>query len=117
MGKIKTTLMDKGALFMQKNPYINNGVVSYPTTPVFGKKVTISYNGLLSNSGAQDVYAHVGFGNTWRDSCDYKMARTDDGFEATIPVTWADELNVCFKDNSNNWDNNNGQNYKFTVLD
>jgi hypothetical protein len=102
---------------MQKNQYLQNGVFASPTIPVYGKKVTLTYTGLLPRSGAKEVFARVGFGNHWNDVYDYKMERTPDGFETTIPVSVADNLNICFKDALNNWDNNSGQNYTFKVTD
>lgn len=102
---------------MHKNSYIENGVIATPSTPSFGRKVTLTYNGLLPRSGASEVYAHVGYGCDWKDSYDYKMTRTNNGFETTIPVCASEDLNVCFKDPLNNWDNNHGHNYSFKVME
>jgi hypothetical protein len=102
---------------MQRNLYVTHGVSTTPVTPVFGKKVTLSYNGLLPQSGAKEVFARIGFGHHWKDISDYKMIPTDTGFETTIPVSSADDLNVCFRDPVFNWDNNGGHNYTFNVME
>lgn len=95
--------------------YMSNGVMISPAVPSVGDKIKIVYDGLLSKSGATHVYAHVGFGNRWDSTYDYPMSRTAMGFEANIPVSRPDTLNLCFKDCANNWDNNSGKNYLFEV--
>jgi len=98
------------------NDYISNGVTLKPATPSVGDKVKVHYDGLLAKSGANDVLAHVGYGSTWKHTSDYRMEKTDTGFEVTIPVIEGDTLNICFKDCANNWDNNSGKNYSFDVV-
>jgi hypothetical protein len=100
---------------VQKNSYISNGVYISPAIPTAGKKVKVVYDGLLAKSGAAHVYARVGFGNKWNNLYDFPMNKTEMGFEATIPVLKSDSMNLCFKDCANNWDNNSGVNYSFTV--
>lgn len=96
--------------------YIASGVSVVPSVPTTNQEVRITYNGLLFQNGATEVYAHVGFGGNWRQTTDYKMHRTPQGFELSIPVVDnTDSLNICFKDSSNNWDNNSGENYLFPV--
>lgn len=98
------------------NQYIANGITLSPETPTAGESVRVIYNGLLAKSGASDLLAHVGFGNQWDSSFDYRMVKTVTGFEATIQVPDnTKNLNVCFKDCANNWDNNSGRNYSFEV--
>ena len=93
----------------------NGGVFLYPAVPSNQSLCKLTYNGLLSQSGATEVYAHVGYGRRWENTQDYKMTKTTRGFEATIPIQHADTLNVCFKDSANNWDNNAGANYSFLI--
>ena len=97
------------------NNYVSNGVSISPAVPTSGEKVKVMYDGLLSKSGASHIYAHVGFGSTWNNIYDYPMSRSDTGFEATIPVTKPDTMNLCFKDCANNWDNNSGKNYVYEI--
>lgn len=92
------------------NPYMGNGITISPLNFNAGDKIKVTYNGLLSESGANEVYAHVGWGDTWENVNDVKMSRTKTGFTTTI-TAYNSTLNLCFKDNSNNWDNNYGYNY------
>ena len=93
-----------------KNPYKNNGLTVSPLNFNAGDKIKVTYNGLLSQSGADDVYAHIGWGDTWENVNDIKMSKTKSGFTTTI-TAYNSALNLCFKDTSDNWDNNNGCNY------
>lgn len=97
------------------NSYIENGVIIAPNVVAEGEKTTVKYKGLLYNSGADAVYMRLGFGSNWNDQTDVKMAKTQDGFEAEIPVTSPEKLNLAFKDSASNWDNNSGMNYSFNV--
>lgn len=92
--------------------YRENGIIADKAK--HGIKVT--YNGLLAQSGADNVYACYGYGDKWANQTFYKMNRTSHGFETTLPV---DEkvVNVAFKDSANNWDNNSGRNYSFLADD
>lgn len=99
-----------------KNPYKSNGLTVSPLSFSAGDKIKVTYNGILSQSGASDVYAHIGWGNTWENVDDVKMSKTKSGFTATI-TAYNSDLNLCFKDTSNNWDNNNGYNYTLYAND
>lgn len=81
-----------------------------------GRDVKIIYDGLLSQSGAMQIYLHTGFGhnNQWNQVYDQRMERTQRGWERTINME-SPQLNFCFKDSANNWDNNNGQNWTYAV--
>lgn len=96
--------------------YMSNGIAISPATPAAGDQVRISYDGLLAKSGASDVYAHIGYGQNWQNNGYFRMERTMTGFEATVPVSNSDTLNLCFKDGANNWDNNSGRNYTFDIV-
>lgn len=103
----------------QKNinaKYLESGVVLSPAVPAKGETAKVVYKGLLAQNGADKVYIHVGFGNEWQKSTDYKMIKTDEGFEAAVPVALDNTMNFCFKDRANNWDNNSGENYSFYVI-
>ena len=100
---------------MNGNCYNAQGIVLNPSIPMSGSSVTICYNGLLAKKGATAIFAHVGYGDSWEHVGDFSMKKTPTGFEVDVPVAYAPCLNVCFKDGANNWDNNNGQNYKFDV--
>lgn len=96
-----------------------SGVNVYPTPITLGEHVNIVYDGLLSRSGAQDVYLHAGFGfhDHWRDIKDLKMLRTGRGWEQTLQADDATRLNFCFKDGAEHWDNNWGHNWSFEIHD
>lgn len=96
--------------------YLENGIILTPAVPAKGETSLVVYNGLLAKNGAEKVYIHVGFGDEWKKSTDYKMIKTGEGFEVSVPVAIANTMNMCFKDNANNWDNNAGENYSFSVL-
>ena len=91
------------------------GVSVYPYPAGRGDLVTISYNGLLANSGADQVYMFAGYGPTWKDEQFIRMMRTNSGWERTIAVEHMDSLNFCFKDSANNWDNNNNYNWYLPI--
>lgn len=91
--------------------YTNNGLTINPSNFTSGDKIKLTYNGLLSQSGAEEIFAHIGWGDAWEDVNDIKMSKTKSGFTATIKIDKSAVLNVCFKDAMNNWDNNNGCNY------
>lgn len=99
------------------NTYYENGVVIKPNVIAKGEEAIVQYNGLLYKSGADSVYMHTGFGKNWQDSRDIQMRRTQDGFEAQIPITSTGSLNMVFKDSANNWDNNCSANYSFEIQD
>lgn len=97
------------------NMYYQNGVIVTPSVVAEGDTATITYKGLLYNSGADSVYLHAGYGDRWGKAVDVRMQRTNDGFEARLPVNSKDTLNISFKDSAANWDNNSGRNYSFEV--
>jgi hypothetical protein len=83
-----------------------------------GDNLRITYNGLLSRSGAQEVYAVVGYGSNdnWQDVKTYPMDNAGGNtFEFSVPAEENEQVNIVFKDNAGNWDNNTGKNNSFTA--
>ena len=78
-------------------------------------KVKISYTGKLFQEQSKDVFLHYGFDNEWKDLNEVQMEKTDLGFQAEIEFPEYDTFNFCFRDDNNNWDNNNTQNYVFDI--
>lgn len=81
-----------------------------------GKEVMVRYNGLLTNSGAQDIMVHYGFGESaqWRMVGETPMERTQEGW--VKPISMKDsQMNFCFRDGAHNWDNNNGLNWIYRI--
>lgn len=98
-----------------KQLYADNGVEISKATINVGDEVTLLYSGLLAKSGADSVYAHIGYGENWEDKAFVPMEKVEDVFKATIKVSHPEKLNVAFKDSVDNWDNNSQQNYSFDV--
>jgi len=92
------------------------GVSIYPFPAREGDLVTVTYDGLLSHAGADQVYLYAGYDRDWKDTHFLRMQRTDRGWEKTFAVNHRFKtINFCFKDSANNWDNNNGQNWSIPV--
>ena len=78
-------------------------------------KVKISYTGKFFQDASEEVSIHYGFGFNWDNINDIQMEKTDLGFQAEIQLGEGDTFNFCFKNNNNEWDNNDGQNYIFPL--
>ncbi len=98
------------------NMYHQNGLILTPNVLAKGDVASVTYKGLLKNSGADTVYMHVGYGDKWKELKDVKMKLTTDGFETTLPITSDLPLKIAFHDSANNWDNNSSKNYSFEIL-
>ncbi|MGE5422263.1 MAG: carbohydrate-binding protein [Ignavibacteriales bacterium] len=96
----------------------SGGVSMDPVPPATGDNITLSYTGLLAQSGADRVFAHVGYGSpqSWFNVKDVEMRKLGSTtFSTTVRVDASDNLQVCFKDSAGNWDNNNGRNWGSVV--
>ena len=82
---------------------------------VKNSKVKISYIGSLYQTGAEEVFIHYGFDNDWKELSEVQMEKTDLGFQTEIELPEYDTFNFCFRDNNNNWDNNETANYTFDL--
>ncbi|WP_242855865.1 carbohydrate-binding protein [Ruminiclostridium josui] len=80
-----------------------------------GDKIILKYNGLLCQDGAENIYAHVGFGENWENKYFVTMAKENGEFIAEIDIKDGKTCGICFKDSADNWDNNSGENYVFTI--
>ncbi len=78
-------------------------------------KLKISYVGSLYQNASEEVFLHYGFGINWDNVSDIKMKKTELGFQCEIEIIESDLLNLCFRNANNEWDNNNGENYSFTI--
>jgi hypothetical protein len=94
----------------------NDVRVSWEPAPVKqGGKIRINYQGLLKNSRSTDVYLHYGV-DGWKNVNSAKMRKMPNGiFGVEIEADAGREINFCFRDNSNNWDNNNGWNWSAEI--
>lgn len=78
--------------------------------------VKISYTGNLFQNDSKEVFIHYGFGNNWDGLMETPMKKTELGFQAEIKLLADSEnLNLCFRNSDNEWDNNDAQNYSFVV--
>lgn len=102
--------------YSNKDIYSQNGVFLRPAMPHTDANVRVIYRGLLAQDGADEVYAHIGFGPMWQHPKDYRLEKGEEGFSSIIPVRYEGTLQLCFKDSANNWDNNSGRNYSFETM-
>lgn len=77
--------------------------------------VKISYTGKLYQEKSEKVFIHYGFGPNWDELTEKEMVKTELGFQAEIDVISAESLNLVFKTDKNQWDNNDNQNYVFNI--
>lgn len=94
-------------------PYAGNGVVLSKATLYVGDTVTLSYSGLLVASGADQIYAHIGYNENWEERAFVPMNNEDGVFVAPVKILLPGKLNISFKDSASNWDNNSSENYVF----
>lgn len=101
-----------------KKAYIEvaEGIFMEPVPVVEGKEVRIKYKGYLASTGAKKIYLHVGFGEgTWDNVQDIPMRKLRDGGWSAALTAKSSKMNLCFKDDAENWDNNFGQNWSFDI--
>ena len=77
--------------------------------------VRISYTGRFFQDGCENVYAHFGFGNEWNNINEIEMEKTELGFQTEIDLSEGETFNLVFRNENNEWDNNDGQNYIFPL--
>uniref|UniRef100_A0A7C2IQQ4 Carbohydrate-binding protein n=1 Tax=Ammonifex degensii TaxID=42838 RepID=A0A7C2IQQ4_9THEO len=99
-------------MFIAKGKHILDQRVDISPSPAIrGRDVFVRYNGLLAKSGADRVFCHFGY-DGWQNVNTTEMRREPDGsFATSLPVYGTSEINLCFKDSANNWDNNSGWNW------
>jgi hypothetical protein len=90
--------------------HFHEGVEYFPDTPRRGQEVTINYNGILAKHGADAIWMHYGYDN-WQGSNYQQMEKIADKFTCKIEAEGRRNIDFCFKDSANNWDNNNGLNW------
>ncbi|MCW2277256.1 carbohydrate-binding protein [Heliophilum fasciatum] len=94
------------------------GVRVDPMPITAGQDVTILYSGLLANSGADQVFLHLGYGDSdkWEDTQELRMEKLGWGWAKVISADdWGRTMNLCFRDSASNWDNNSGHNWSFQI--
>lgn len=78
-------------------------------------EVKISYTGSLFQNNSEKVFIHYGYGDNWDNLSEIEMNKTNLGFQADIKLENSEKINLCFKNENNMWDNNEGQNYIFQI--
>ena len=78
-------------------------------------RVKISYTGRFFQDGSEKVYAHYGFDEQWNNVNDVEMVKTELGFQTEFELQEGKTFNLCFKNEKDEWDNNDGKNYIFTI--
>ncbi len=88
-------------------------VKPYPLSK--GMLAQVGYRGLLANSGADRVFLHYGR-DGWQDPRTVEMKRrTDGGFAVSIMSEGERFIDMCFKDSADHWDNNGGNDWRFSL--
>ena len=77
--------------------------------------VKISYTGKFFQDGSEKVYAHFGYGREWENVKEIEMEKTEIGFQIDFKLEEGETFNLCFKNEKDEWDNNEGQNYIFPL--
>lgn len=89
------------------------GTVYFDTDKLIeGRTVKLTYTGFLATPDTNEIYIHYGFGLLWENLQEVKLDKVNDNcYEADITLCNSDSINFCFRDDKNNWDNNETQNY------
>lgn len=77
--------------------------------------IKISYTGKFFQDNSEEVFIHYGFGINWDNMNDIKMVKTDLGFQSEISLGEGETFNFCFRNEKNEWDNNDCKNYIFDL--
>lgn len=77
--------------------------------------VKISYTGKFFQDSSKDVIMRYAFGEKWEDFAEVEMIRTELGFQTEILLQDSSTFGFCFKNENNEWDNNEGNNYTFNI--
>lgn len=77
----------------------------------------ILYNGMLSKNQNNKVFLHYGYNDTWDNTDELKLKRTDSGMLGVLRISSGNNFQFVFRDNNNSWDNNNNSNYILPILE
>jgi hypothetical protein len=115
MGVIQSILNALGLNSQNSEEFgsLDHNRISWSPNPVRpGETIQINYQGLLKDLGASEVYLHYGFDSWSSPPQTVKMEQRETGeFGADVQAEGNHEINFCFKDAANQWDNNNGSNW------
>lgn len=77
--------------------------------------VKVSYTGKFYQGDNDKVFIHYGYGKNWDNIQEVEMKKTDLGYQTELNLAGNETINFCFKNQSNEWDNNYGKNYIFNI--
>ena len=91
---------------------VENAVYFDTDKLIEGRTVKLTYKGVLATPETNEIYVHYGFGLLWDNLQEAKLNKvSDDCYEAEITLISSHSLHFCFRDDKNNWDNNEAKNY------
>ena len=85
--------------------------IKFNKKPKASKLLKITYSGALYKNNSQEVSIVYGFGENWEKTTEQKMYKNSKGFSYNILMENYNTFNFCFKNENNEWDNNNSFNY------
>ena len=95
--------------------HLDNRISLEPGSLKRGQKVRVEYRGILANEGADNLWMHYGY-DGWKNQQDIPMETTPEGtFACQTEINGKKEMNFCFKDSANNFDNNNGHDWSCRI--
>ena len=77
--------------------------------------VKISYTGKFFQNNSEKVFIRYGFDEDWKNLSEEEMKLSELGFQIEIKLLDNNTFNFCLKNEKDEWDNNNGENYVFTI--
>lgn len=77
--------------------------------------VKISYIGKFFQDESEHVYIRYGFGQEWENLIEAEMEKTELGYQVELTLEDSPTFNFCFKNEKDEWDNNDGDNYIFII--
>lgn len=85
--------------------------IKFSNNLIESRTCTVTYSGVLFQNNSDNVSIVYGFENSWQNTTEQKMTKTETGFTAKIKLLDFENINFCFKNSNNEWDNNNNFNY------
>ncbi|MGE4284087.1 MAG: hypothetical protein AB7G87_10245 [Clostridia bacterium] len=101
---------------MTNQPFGQNGITITPENFKHGDMVRITYDGQLNKMGADKIWMFNTFNNEWKTALEDEMKKNEQGkFEINLPLDKKGYLQIAFRDGTNHWDSNNGNNYSIEI--
>lgn len=91
--------------------------ISYDKNLIQNNNFTLKYSGQLFKNNSEEIFIVYGYDKDWKNTTEQKMEKQQDCFSANISIQEFNELNFCFKNSLNIWDNNNGIDYHLPIIE